>query len=167
MRDVAYSIELDREVTTWLAAGLAEKGIDLSFEADVMAVAHLPVLVFVGQSRMSSFHRRNGGCFAVATLGQAEFELCKAALHNGFDDIFVSAEGPQALSAIISRYQEWAQSRHDPAQLRPLAALEREAIEAALLACRGQMSMVARRLGIGRSTLYRKVDQYGLRVAGE
>ena len=44
-----------------------------------------------------------------------------------------------------------------------LEELEREAIVHAMENNRGNLSDVARQLGIGRSTLYRKLDQYGLR----
>ena len=47
-------------------------------------------------------------------------------------------------------------------ELRPLADLEREMIVLALQHYRGRMSEAARRLGIGRSTLYRKLKEYGL-----
>ena len=50
---------------------------------------------------------------------------------------------------------------------RPLEEIEAEAIKFALLHYRNQMSEVARRLHIGRSTLYRKLDSLGLAVAGE
>lgn len=42
--------------------------------------------------------------------------------------------------------------------VRPLDALEADIIRLALNHYRGRMSEVARRLGIGRSTLYRKLD---------
>jgi DNA-binding NtrC family response regulator len=45
--------------------------------------------------------------------------------------------------------------------LRQLDALEAETIRFALAYYRGQMSAVARKLGIGRSTLYRKMKEYG------
>ena len=44
-----------------------------------------------------------------------------------------------------------------------LEELEREAIVHAMENNRGNLSDVARQLGIGRSTLYRKLEQYGLR----
>ncbi len=44
----------------------------------------------------------------------------------------------------------------------PLETLERELIEFALKRYGGRMSKVARALGIGRSTLYRKLRDYGL-----
>jgi DNA-binding NtrC family response regulator len=46
--------------------------------------------------------------------------------------------------------------------MRPLQELETEAIRFAIAHYRGQMSEVARRLRIGRSTLYRKLDEIGL-----
>jgi DNA-binding NtrC family response regulator len=47
-------------------------------------------------------------------------------------------------------------------EVRPLDAIEAETIRFAIAHYRGQMSEVARRLHIGRSTLYRKLDQLGL-----
>jgi DNA-binding NtrC family response regulator len=48
----------------------------------------------------------------------------------------------------------------------PLEAIEAAAIRFAISHYRGQMSEVARKLRIGRSTLYRKLDQLGL-TAGQ
>ena len=45
---------------------------------------------------------------------------------------------------------------------RLLAEIEEELIRFALRFYRGQMSQVARKLGIGRSTLYRKLKDYGI-----
>jgi DNA-binding NtrC family response regulator len=50
----------------------------------------------------------------------------------------------------------------DPAgEVRPLEEIETEVIRFAITHYRGQMSEVARRLRIGRSTLYRKLDLLG------
>jgi len=46
-------------------------------------------------------------------------------------------------------------------EMRPLEELESEIIRFAISHYRGQMSEVARRLKIGRSTLYRKLDETG------
>jgi DNA-binding NtrC family response regulator len=46
-------------------------------------------------------------------------------------------------------------------EVRPLEEVESEVIRFAISHYRGQMSEVARRLGIGRSTLYRKLDLLG------
>ena len=48
--------------------------------------------------------------------------------------------------------------------VRPLADVEADMIKLAIDKYEGQMSEVARRLGIGRSTLYRKVRDLGLEV---
>lgn len=48
--------------------------------------------------------------------------------------------------------------------VRPLDELEAEIIETAVRHYGGQMSEVARRLGIGRSTLYRKIKEYDIDV---
>jgi len=47
-------------------------------------------------------------------------------------------------------------------QVRPIEELEADVIRFAINHYRGQMSEVARRLRIGRSTLYRKLDELGL-----
>jgi len=48
--------------------------------------------------------------------------------------------------------------------LRTLVDIERDLIEFAIENYSGHMSEVARRLGIGRSTLYRKVREHGVDV---
>jgi DNA-binding NtrC family response regulator len=50
--------------------------------------------------------------------------------------------------------------------IRTLAELEAEVIRFAISHCRGRMSEVARRLGIGRSTLYRKLENLGVPATG-
>ena len=50
----------------------------------------------------------------------------------------------------------------DDGEIRPLEKMESETIRFAIAHYRGQMSEVARRLKIGRSTLYRKLEQLGL-----
>ena len=45
---------------------------------------------------------------------------------------------------------------------RELAAIEEEMIRVAIDHYGGRMTEIARRLGIGRSTLYRKLKEYGL-----
>jgi DNA-binding NtrC family response regulator len=47
-------------------------------------------------------------------------------------------------------------------EVRPLDEIESELIRYAVTHYRGQMSEVARRLRIGRSTLYRKLEALGL-----
>jgi DNA-binding NtrC family response regulator len=47
-------------------------------------------------------------------------------------------------------------------EMRSFDVLEEEVIRFAIDHYRGRMSEVARRLGIGRSTLYRKIRDYGI-----
>lgn len=51
--------------------------------------------------------------------------------------------------------------------IRRLVDIEAEAIARALTLYRGRMSETARRLGIGRSTLYRKIDELQLDTGGQ
>jgi DNA-binding NtrC family response regulator len=53
-------------------------------------------------------------------------------------------------------------STDEAGNVRKLAEIEEELIRFALKFYRGQMSQVARKLGIGRSTLYRKLKDYGI-----
>jgi DNA-binding NtrC family response regulator len=55
----------------------------------------------------------------------------------------------------------------DRGDVRSLAEIELEMIRLALDHYQGQMSEVARRLGIGRSTLYRKLKEYGIEPDGD
>ncbi len=49
-----------------------------------------------------------------------------------------------------------------PDGIVPLKDVERRAIQGALKQLGGNMSLAAKRLGIGRATLYRKLVEYGL-----
>jgi DNA-binding NtrC family response regulator len=53
---------------------------------------------------------------------------------------------------------------NDDGELRTLEEIERDLIQFAIEVYAGHMSEVARRLGIGRSTLYRKVREHDLEV---
>ncbi|WP_084418336.1 sigma-54-dependent transcriptional regulator [Henriciella litoralis] len=52
--------------------------------------------------------------------------------------------------------------KDDAGELRTLSEIERDVIEYAIDFYQGHMSEVSRRLGIGRSTLYRKIREYEL-----
>jgi DNA-binding NtrC family response regulator len=53
----------------------------------------------------------------------------------------------------------------DDGNLRPLEEIEADVIRLAIGHYRGRMTEVARRLGIGRSTLYRKLSDLGIENA--
>jgi DNA-binding NtrC family response regulator len=72
-----------------------------------------------------------------------------------------SPPGPFADRAAAPRYGV-ARLLDERGEIRRFEALEEEALRFALDHYRGQLSEVARRLGIGRSTLYRKLRQYSI-----
>jgi DNA-binding NtrC family response regulator len=51
---------------------------------------------------------------------------------------------------------------NDDGEVRPLEEVEAEMIRLALGRYHGRMTEIARKLGIGRSTLYRKMREFGL-----
>ena len=66
------------------------------------------------------------------------------------------------LQAAVSQEAESPISIMEDGEVRSLSAVERDLIAYAIDFYAGHMSEVSRRLGIGRSTLYRKVREYGL-----
>jgi DNA-binding NtrC family response regulator len=78
--------------------------------------------------------------------------------------IAIGEDHPPGLSGSIAPYGEPAatlQLIDATGEVRPLEEVETEVIRFAVNHYRGQMSEVARRLQIGRSTLYRKLDLLG------
>jgi DNA-binding NtrC family response regulator len=67
----------------------------------------------------------------------------------------------EAAGAVRSRSGLF-QALDERGNVRTLAALELDMIRFSISHYKGQMSEVARRLGIGRSTLYRKLKEYGI-----
>jgi DNA-binding NtrC family response regulator len=73
------------------------------------------------------------------------------------------SEAPQAAPRAASPASPYSFSAVDPnGHMRKLEEMEAEMIRLAISRYEGHMSEVARRLGIGRSTLYRKLKDFGL-----
>lgn len=119
-----------------------------------------------------------------AYLMPADFPQLSAAL-NGTDEVRQSLAGanvagqpvhiddarPQSAAKIAPKQPDPATDRftgEDGAMLT-LSAVERDLIVFALAEHHGRMTRVAKALGIGRSTLYRKLKEYGLdeNITGE
>jgi DNA-binding NtrC family response regulator len=102
-------------------------------------------------------------------LTVAEFPQIAARV-EGFDVRIPPAAGPaQALPALVRelvrvevRDPHTLSLIDEAGDMRSLEELEAEIIRFALAHYRGHMSEVSRRLGIGRSTLYRKLKDFGL-----
>ena len=76
---------------------------------------------------------------------------------------YAVSDSASVREAIASRAAENLIVSTGPAgDVKKLAEVEEELIRFALKFYRGQMSQVARKLGIGRSTLYRKLKDYGI-----
>jgi len=78
----------------------------------------------------------------------------------------VSAPAPEELMIGLGKDSP-VQFLDDNGHLRRLEDIERDLIQLAIEIYAGHMSEVARRLGIGRSTLYRKVREQGLEEPAE
>jgi DNA-binding NtrC family response regulator len=74
------------------------------------------------------------------------------------------AENPTLLSTPVQE-SGGRDALHPDGNLRPLEEIEADVIRLAIGHYRGRMTEVARRLGIGRSTLYRKLAELGLEGA--
>ena len=101
------------------------------------------------------------------TLTLAEFPQIAAQI-DGYDVIVPPAPASRATKpetiAPLETFQEPGTIHlvGENGELRTLNSLEEEAIRFALSFCRGQISDMARKLGIGRSTLYRRMKELGL-----
>ena len=172
MSIVVHLIGLPGEDTDWLVATLGRLG-----------VTGLPAAsVEVAQRRHSS------GALVIVPWVDADtfFGVRTALLRAGFPDAVAALLPEQSYSGVVQALRQSAidvlarpldlddvrsmveamQRRSTPtaavAATRSLAEMEKDAISSALAACRGQVALTARRLGIGRSTLYRKIELYGI-----
>ncbi len=79
--------------------------------------------------------------------------------HSG-PTTFVHSTFPSRAPVTVQQWE--ANPDFNPYQVLPLSEVERRAIVAALHATRGDRTMAAQLLGIGRTTLYRKLKTYGI-----
>jgi DNA-binding NtrC family response regulator len=77
------------------------------------------------------------------------------------DDAMVAARSHQTREVLPDRFLD------ESGAVSPLSTIERELIAFALRQSGGRMSKAARALGIGRSTLYRKLREFGLEETAE
>ncbi|WP_432200868.1 sigma-54-dependent transcriptional regulator [Erythrobacter sp. W53] len=101
---------------------------------------------------------------------QLQAVLFRAAVYSEESEALTADSFPQ-LYELLGDRQDRAESRArglgvllytDDGNLRPLEEIEADVIRLAIGHYRGRMTEVARRLGIGRSTLYRKLSDLGI-----
>ena len=87
---------------------------------------------------------------------------------TGLADVAERGAPPEVLQALLGQTQaslgflRGIALLDEAGHVRPMEMIETEALKFAIDHYRGQMSQVARRLGIGRSTLYRKLKDLGI-----
>ena len=84
---------------------------------------------------------------------------------EGFIGVPSQSQRPDPRALLAAAYPATSNviaSTDTAGEVRKLSDVEEELIRFALKFYRGQMSQVARKLGIGRSTLYRKLKDYGI-----
>jgi len=155
---------------------------------DVRGVQHEVMEVLVSQPWPGNVRQLENSIFRAVVLAEgtylgasdfpilsAEFE--KAGIVSGppilFDeDDFDNANHSTASTGVAFRQagmtsadDDMPVSMFDPeGHLRALNDIENDVIKLAIDTYDGRMSEIARRLGMGRSTLYRKIREYGLEV---
>ena len=116
----------------------------------------------IGSGEFPQIASQVAGC--IATGEMAPVVISEAAQHGlhpitgGLADLGSETMSPPAATTPMSALD----LLDDNGEVRPLEHIEADAIRFAIAHYRGQMSEVARRLRIGRSTLYRKLDSLGL-----
>ncbi len=103
----------------------------------------------------------------VAVLPKATYDICASAFRSGALDVIARPFAEEDLGRLVACMAGVTRGTNIMSDVQPLADVERRAIVRALAACNGQVSMTARKLGIGRSTLYRKLELYRIGGFGE
>ena len=176
MTTTALLIGLATDIGTELRARLARVGVNarcfrhaedvgLALDQDETAFAMVPFMSAVEfGGELSELSVMGLERAVVAVLPKATYETCAAAFRSGAHDVIARPFAEEDLGRLVIGMQGATRGGVTAQEVQPLADLERRAIVRALSACNGQVSMTARKVGIGRSTLYRKLDLY--RIGG-
>jgi DNA-binding NtrC family response regulator len=173
--DIRVISATHRDLAAMVAAGRFRA--DLYYRLNVVRIAipplrdrreDIPLLVHHFLTQHRGPHSRVEGIEddALEMLVRAEWPGNVRELENAIESAAALAPGPRLRLADFRRARTAAPAAPDTSGL-PLSLLEyeRAALERALRESRGDARAAARRLGIGRSTLYRKLARFGLRAA--
>ena len=78
------------------------------------------------------------------------------------EEVVTVSDFPEDFTSLLDGAQEQANTPPSPPMVMDLEGVERDAISAAIVACHGNLTLVAKELRISKSTLYLKVKKYGL-----
>jgi len=148
---------------------------------DVVGVQHEVMEVLMRQPWPGNIRQLENAIFRAvvlaegAYLGARDFPLLAAEFMDAgvdlgppvVDDDFVApvaAPGAPALAGNSASSLDNVSVFDRDGHLRTLEAIEKDLIELAIDTYGGRMSEVARRLGMGRSTLYRKLRDHGIEI---
>ncbi len=144
--------------------GIEDTKGQISSDVDILLVPFGNRFEF--QDLRQRFRSFGGGRIAVGLLPAPDYNLCCEALRAGADDVLTAPFKKAEMEVVLKNLRNLAAKSFHPDAIAPLESLEHAAIRQALVACNGQVSKTARKLGIGRSTLYRKMEQYGIKPVG-
>lgn len=108
----------------------------------------------------------------IADLAERIAAVCVEPRPAGANDmaravpLFREASADQALTTAPDS-PDFSLFTPDGKHLRTLGEIEADVLRLALSHYRGRISEVARRLNIGRSTVYRKLDEFGIPNSGQ
>jgi len=172
MSIAVHLIGLPRDDTDWLVAAFGRLGVTGLPAVSVAAAHPRPsdgVLVIVpwdgveafGATRSALLRAGFGDAIAVL-LPEPDYGMAIQAIRHAAVDVLSRPLSPDDIRQIVKAVQRRTAPAAAVANTRSLAEIEKDAISSTLSACRGQVALTARRLGIGRSTLYRKIELYGI-----
>lgn len=123
-----------------------------------------------GLQLLAEVRRRPQPPVVVVMTAYADIELAVQALKRGaldfitkpWDNVRLVATCREAVQRALPMPPETGQPPAAEQPVRSLAAQERAAVLAAMAEAEGNLSAAARRLGVSRAALYRRLDKHGL-----
>ena len=175
--DIRVVCATHRDLTEMVAAGSFRR--DLFYRLDVVRLSLPPLrergddVLLLAQHFLEKHRRSDSPVLgfapdALAALAARAWPGNVRELENAIEAALALASGERLCAADFTAAGVPTRPQRPPGDAAlplSLAAYERSALERALDECRGDASRAAHRLGIGRSTFYRKLARHGIPVA--